>query len=83
MQTCKKTCINVFDITNLPQHFKAVYLLLQCCLSNISTTMNDRYINNYIWDVYKYFRQDQQEKEPRGCLLAAAGLFVKNFNNNE
>ena len=39
-------CWNILDSINLQQNFKAVYFVLQCCLSNTSTTMND--INGYI-----------------------------------
>ena len=64
---------------------KAVHLLQQCCLSNISTIMNNRHINDTIdtyKDMYKYFRH-QPATELQGCSLAAAVLFVKYFNNNE
>ena len=38
----KRTCIKILDNIHLQHNLKAVYLLLQCCLSNISITMNDR-----------------------------------------
>ena len=70
----------------LQQNFKAVHLLQQCCLSNISTIMNNnRHIidtlNTYK-DLYKYFRH-QPATEPQCCSLAATVLFVKYINNNE
>ena len=34
--------MNVLDSVNLQQNLKAVYLLLQCCLSKIYTTSDDR-----------------------------------------
>ena len=49
------------DILNnkLQHYFKAVHMLQQCCLPNISMIMNNRHINNTIdtyGDMYKYFR---------------------------
>ena len=81
-----RSCINVLENIYLQHNLKAVYLLLQCCSSNISTTMNDRDISNYIntqKDMYKYFIQHQLATKLQGCLIAAAVLFVKYFNNSE
>ena len=78
-------CRDILDI-NLQHNFKAVYLLQQCCLPNIRTTMDERHINNTVdsyKDICEYFRQHHPATYLQGCLLAAALLFVKYFNNNE
>ena len=79
-------CTNILDRIKIKKNLEAVYLLLQCCLSNISPTMNDGDINNYIdakKALYKDFRQHPPATQLQGCFLAAAVLFVKYFNNNE
>ena len=51
------------------QNVKAVHLLQQCCLSNISKIMNNRDINDTIdtyKDMYRYFRH-QSATELQGC----------------
>ena len=40
-------------------NFKAVHLLQQCCLPNISTIMNNKHISDTVdtyKDMYRYFR---------------------------
>ena len=59
--------------------------LAAAVLSNISTIMNNRHINDTkdtYKDMYKYLRH-QPATELQGCLLAAAVLFVIYINNNE
>ena len=51
-------CRDILDI-NLQHNFKAVHLLQQCCLPNISTIMNNRHVNDTVdtyKDMYRYFR---------------------------
>ena len=65
-----RTCIDILDI-KLQHNFKAVHLLQQCCLPNISTIMNNRHINDTIdtyKDMNKYFG-DQAATELPGCHL--------------
>ena len=50
-------------------NFKAVHMLQQCCLPNISIIMNNRHIHDTIdtsTDMYKYFRH-QSATELQGC----------------
>ena len=43
-----RTCIDILDI-KLQHNFKAVHMLQQCCLPNISTIMNNRQINDTVY----------------------------------
>ena len=68
----------------LQHYFKAVPLLHQYCLLDISTITDYRHINDTIdtyKDMYEYFRH-QTSTLFQGWSLAAAVLFVTYFNNN-
>ena len=50
--------MDILDI-KLQHNFKAVHMLQQCCLLNISTIMNDKHISDTVdtnKDMYRYFR---------------------------
>ena len=79
-----RTCKDILDI-KLQHNFKAVHMLQQCCLPNISIIMNNRHINDTIdtyKDMYGYFKH-QTATLLQGCSHAAAVLFALYLNNNE
>ena len=74
--------MNILEI-KLQHYFKPGHWLEQCCLSNILKVMDYRPVINTTDThkvMYEYFKH-QTATLLQGCSLAAAVLFVKNFNN--